>query len=544
MASTSEFREFMEQLRARTDLVEVVGRVVQLSHKGKSYTGLCPFHSEKTPSFSVVPEKGFYHCFGCGVHGDAIKFLQETQYGGDFMAAVKDLAKTYGVPVPGHGGKRKGTVWTNTLEKALKFYRRQLRASDEARAYLRSREIRAKTADRFEIGYAPPQWNALKAVLGDDYTKPYLPKIGLVRATKEKRYDYFRGRLMFPIRGVGGELLGFGGRVLDDDDTPKYLNSPESPLFAKGRVLYGLGQALPRIRADRKVLVVEGYMDVVLLAQHGIDYAVATMGTAATHEHADELVRRADKIVFCFDSDQAGRRAARRAADQILPSLVDEKEISFLFLPDGEDPDSYVRANGPEKLEAMVDDAMSLADFLMDSVADSSRSRTSASYLKRAVAQIEKVDESKAPFLRLSLYKALSEKSGVGEDALREAAKNIAIKTSERHTLEETLPDGPIFRVLSCLQVKPELGEGFAEITFKEGSVSEIDAVRKAVDWLSDQGSAPTLADFFERSGNADLAGRLRRQAELYIEKKLDLSAEYETIVTSIKNRKPKPSRK
>ena len=371
---------FIQELVARADVVEIVGRYVQLKKGGANFMGLCPFHGEKSPSFSVSPAKQFYHCFGCGKNGNAISFLMD-HAGMTFIEAVKDLAQQYGMQIPedeaspedrarAQEQKQKQTTLTDVLEKAGEAYRRALKDSPRAVAYFKGRGLSGEIAKQFGLGYAPEGWRSLASVF-PHYDDPLLVESGLVisnieeSGNEEKRYDRFRDRVMFPIRNIKGECIGFGGRVLGDDK-PKYLNSPETPVFSKGRELYGLFEARNALREHGYVLVTEGYMDVVALAQLGFPNAVATLGTACTADHVHKLFRFTDAVVFSFDGDSAGKRAARKALDAALPYATDVRSIKFLFLPDEHDPDSFIRANGQDEFARYVAEATPLSRFLVE----------------------------------------------------------------------------------------------------------------------------------------------------------------------------------
>jgi len=374
---------FVHELLTRVDIVEIVGRSVELKRTGSTWKGLCPFHGEKSPSFTVSPSRQTYHCFGCGVHGNAVGFLIE-QHGMGFVDAVRDLAQQAGLAVPETASqpgereeaarqKQKQLTLSDVLGRAAEGYRRQLKASDRAIAYLKGRGLSGEVAARFGLGYATDSWRGLASVF-PAYDDPLLEESGLVIAHADepraddddgapsggKRYDRFRDRVMFPIRSVQGGVIGFGGRVLDRGE-PKYLNSPETPVFSKGRELYGLFEARSAIRQRGYALVVEGYMDVVALAQAGFENAVATLGTACTAEHVQKLVRFTDSIVFSFDGDAAGRRAAARALEASLPHAVDTRTFRFLLLPAEDDPDSFVRAHGAAAFEQAVARAVPLS---------------------------------------------------------------------------------------------------------------------------------------------------------------------------------------
>ncbi len=370
---------FIADLLARVDIVEVIGRHVKLKKGGANLMGLCPFHGEKSPSFSVSPSKQFYFCFGCGASGDALRFLTE-HTGASFRDAVTDLAQQVGLAVPDDErsederrvavqNKARQATLTEVLERAAQHYRAQLKGNTRAVGYLKGRGLTGEIAARFGLGYAADGWHALASAFAQ-YDDPLLVESGLVilhdeEGQDEKRYDRFRDRVMFPIRAVSGETIGFGGRILDRGE-PKYLNSPETPVFVKGRELYGLYESRAGIRARGHALVVEGYMDVVALAQMGFENAVATLGTACTEEHLRKLFRFTDAVVFSFDGDAAGRRAATRALEAALPHATDLRSIRFLFLPPEHDPDSFVRDEGAPAFERAIAQAVPLSRQIID----------------------------------------------------------------------------------------------------------------------------------------------------------------------------------
>ena len=380
-------QSFIQELVARADVVEVIGRHVQLKKGGANFMGLCPFHGEKSPSFSVSPAKQFYHCFGCGKTGNVISFLME-HAGMSFIEAVGDLAQQVGLQVPEDDvspqdrakaaqARAQQATLSSVLEKAGAAYIKHLRSSERAISYFKGRGLSGDIAKTFGLGYAPEGWRALASVF-PDYNDPLLVESGLVitgEAGEEnaqgetKRYDRFRDRVMFPIRNVKGECIGFGGRVLGDEK-PKYLNSPETPVFSKGRELYGLFEARTALREHGYALVTEGYMDVVALAQLGFANAVATLGTACTTEHVQKLFRFTDSVVFSFDGDSAGRRAARKALDAALPFATDVRTVKFLFLPSEHDPDSYIREHGQDGFAECVKKAVPLSRFMLQAAAD------------------------------------------------------------------------------------------------------------------------------------------------------------------------------
>ncbi|HMC13446.1 MAG TPA: DNA primase, partial [Gallionellaceae bacterium] len=363
-------KSFIQDLLNRLDIVDVIGRYVPLKKAGANYVACCPFHNEKSPSFTVSQSKQFYHCFGCGAHGTAIGFVME-QSGLGFVDAVEELARSIGVTVPreaaspGQTQHKAAPDLYELMQSATRYYREQLKQSPRAIDYLKRRGLSGEIAARFGVGYAPEGWQNLESI-APNYQDKSLLETGLVIVNDDgKRYDRFRDRIMFPIVNQRGQIIGFGGRVLDKGE-PKYLNSPETPLFEKGRELYGLFQAQKAIRAEGLALVVEGYMDVVALAQLGVEYAVATLGTATTPYHIQKLLRLTDHVVFCFDGDAAGRRAAWRALENALPHLQDGKQLRFLFLPPEHDPDSYIREHGKEAFERLLgEEVLPLSGYLL-----------------------------------------------------------------------------------------------------------------------------------------------------------------------------------
>ncbi len=364
---------FIDDLLARSDIVEVVGSRVPLKRQGKEYAARCPFHDERSASFTVSPTKQFYHCFGCGAHGTAISFLMNYDRL-EFLDAVDELAKQAGMEVPRDSQPRSQQQQDDSrdqysaLDAASRFFQKQLEGSDKARAYLDGRGVDADTRARFSIGYAPDGYSALKDALGKDERRmTLLDRVGLFSKNDRGHvYDKFRDRVMFPIFDRRGRVIAFGGRVFEKDDGPKYLNSPETALFHKGRELYGLWQVRQANQKIERLIVVEGYMDVVSLFQFGVTQAVATLGTATTPEHAELLFRNAPDVYFCFDGDAAGRRAGWRALESVLPRMKDGRQAFFLFLPDGEDPDSIVRKEGADGFDTRLQQATPLSQFFFD----------------------------------------------------------------------------------------------------------------------------------------------------------------------------------
>ena len=362
-------QDFIDDLIARADIVEVVGRRVQLKKAGREFKACCPFHDEKSPSFTVSPTKGFYHCFGCGAHGTAIGFLMEFDHM-SFVEAIESLANAMGVEVPRSESDRPARRYDElfTLMSSVEnHWKNALRDNPDAVDYLKQRGIDGTTAKRFGIGYAPDGWSNVLDKFGKspEAVERLLATGLIIRKDNGKHYDRFRARIMFPIRDPRGRTIGFGGRAIGDGE-PKYLNSPETVLFHKGRELYGLYEARQALRHIDKLVVVEGYMDVVALARHGIDFAVATLGTATTADHLNALFRLTDNVYFGFDGDKAGRKAAWRALETALPHIREGRQIRFVFLPEGHDPDSFVNERGSDAFVEALNDGVALSDFLID----------------------------------------------------------------------------------------------------------------------------------------------------------------------------------
>jgi len=451
---------FVQDLLSRCDIVDVVGRHVELKKAGINFKGLCPFHGEKTPSFIVSPSRQTYHCFGCGAHGDAIRFLTE-YLGLGFVEAVTDLAQGVGLQVPEDERsaddkaravqqRQAQLSLIDVLLRAADHYRTQLRQSDRAIQYLRGRGLTGAVAARFGLGYAPSGWHALASAFAD-YDDQRLVEAGLVILKEEtdgestgRRYDRFRDRIMFPIRNVKGETIGFGGRVLDAGE-PKYLNSPETPVFAKGRELYGLFEARSSLREHGYALVTEGYMDVVALAQLGFPNAVATLGTACTADHVHKLTRFTDDVVFSFDGDAAGRRAAGRALEAALPHANDTRTFRFLFLPPEHDPDSYVRAHGEEGFKALVDAAVPLSTQLLAHAAegcDTAHAEGRSKLLAQARPLWAQLPDGA---LKQQLLGELARTSGLAVDELYRLWRLEAARSTSPTRSRDAAPDGPTY---------------------------------------------------------------------------------------------------
>jgi DNA primase len=514
---------FKQDLLNRLDIVDVVGRYVQLRKAGANFSGLCPFHNEKTPSFTVSPAKQFYHCFGCQKHGNAIGFLMD--YGSmGYVDAVKELAASVGMQVPAwqprtpEEAKRqeRETDLFALLQKAMEFYRGELKRAPRAIEYLKGRGLSGEVAARFGLGYAADDWQGLKRCFAG-YDDAALVECGLVIESEGKRYDRFRDRVMFPIFNRRDLVVGFGGRVLGEGE-PKYLNSPETPLFQKGREIYGLGHAREAMHRTGCAVVVEGYMDVVALAQHGVENAVATLGTATTPAHVSALLRLVDDLVFCFDGDAAGRKAAWRALEVAVPLVPDQKSVRFLFLPEGEDPDSFVRANGQEAFARLLEGAEPLSSFLLGGLRERSDLDSAEGRARFLSAVKPYVLQLTAPALRIQIMNEVAEAARVSEQDLRglfgapsgsveprraPARHHLGAPASpEWHLLVSLLSDLEMVQHVDPALLSPELPETAALL-----------AVRRVV---LDAGEPPSFAVLIEKledDPHLELVLRAERQS-------------------------------
>ena len=515
---------FKQDLLNRVDIVDVVSRYVQLKKGGANYLGLCPFHNEKTPSFSVSPAKQFYHCFGCGAHGNAIGFLMAYSALG-YVDAVKELAASAGMQVPDarpptpqeSARKERETDLYGLMDKAMDFYRAELKKSPRAIEYLKGRGLTGEIAARFRIGFAPDDWQGLKGAFAR-YDDPALVEAGLVIENEGKRYDRFRDRIMFPIFSARGAVIAFGGRVLGEGE-PKYLNSPETPLFEKGRELYGLVHARDAIRAQGRVLVVEGYMDVVALAQHDVGNAVATLGTATTPVHVSKLLRLADELVFCFDGDAAGRKAAWRALEVSLPLAPDHKPIRFLFLPEGEDPDTFVRRHGKEGFERKLREAETLTQFLVAQLraeCDLASAEGRARLVSIAKPHVQKLT---APALRLQLINELAQLARLAEgelDRLLELPQRSRYLRPAPSRSSYRAPDTPEWSLLYSLLCNLRLVEHIdADLMRAERPESRaLLAIRDACRDFEDEPSLGLVLDRLQGSASLEIVLRAHKYAE------------------------------
>lgn len=518
---------FIQDLLNRVDIVDLIDGYVRLKKAGANFVACCPFHNEKTPSFSVSPGKQFYHCFGCGAHGTAIGFLME--YSGlSFVDAVKELAARVGMPVPEddirrpHGGTSRVSL-SEIMARAARYYYEQLKRSDKAIAYLKKRGLSGEIAQKFGIGYAPEEWQNLGTVF-EDYTQTELQTVGLViRNDQGRLYDRFRDRVMFPIISQAGEVIAFGGRVIGEGE-PKYLNSPETPLFEKGQEVFGLPQARTALREKNTVIVVEGYMDVVALAQHGIGNVVATLGTATTARHVRKLLRQVDRIVFCFDGDAAGRKAAWRALENTLEALPEQKSVGFAFLPEPEDPDSFVRNQGVAAFERLVAEALPLSEFLMRELA-ARCDMTSAEGRANLVADAKPLlNRLQTPFLRLQLIKRLAEASGFSQAEVEHLCGLSPIARSAPARAPRQAPS-LLRQLLRMVLQKPELAANVPLAALPDNS-GEAQALRRLCEAIAEVsaeiGAPPVCSALLERFRNGEDEGVLNQAAAELMQQPFD----------------------
>jgi len=523
-------KSFVQELLGRVDIVDVIESYLPLKRAGANLVACCPFHSEKTPSFTVSPTKQFYHCFGCGAHGSAIGFLIE--YGAmGYVEAVKDLAARTGMRMPEFtptvqeaAKQAQSEELTDLLQRAAQFYKAELKRSEAAITYLKGRGLTGEIAARFQLGYAPGGWQSLAGAF-ENYQAKGLVEAGLVIQGEDgKRYDRFRDRIMFPIINQRGQVIGFGGRVLDKSE-PKYLNSPETPLFEKGRELYGLFQARQGIRAAGRVLVVEGYMDVVALAQYGVGYAVATLGTATTTWHVQKLLRQADEVVFCFDGDAAGKRAAWRALENSLSQLQDGKQVKFLFLPEADDPDSYVRREGTKAFERLLaEQAVPLSEFLVKELTDRvdmNSAEGRAKFLQDGKPLVKQVS---APILGLMLRKRMAELARISAAELdgqfgAQAVPPVKVKVVESGGRRRTVSFvRKLLRVLVlrphwASQADPEILTALLHATSPDGSPQEWELLEQLLRLLQADSKPLSFVEEFRGSELQELVGVIEHEA-------------------------------
>ncbi|WP_038173796.1 MULTISPECIES: DNA primase [Vibrio] len=518
-------RSFIDDLLARLDIVDIVDARVKLKKKGKNYGACCPFHNEKTPSFSVSQEKQFYHCFGCGVHGNAIDFMMEYERL-DFVEAIEELASFLGLDVP-REQRQGGDFNTNQpqvnseqkrnlydlMGSIAQFYRDQLKQpnSKVAIEYLKQRGLSGQIVQKFGIGYVADEWDLVRKNFGQTpQTQEMLVSGGmLIENDKGNRYDRFRGRVMFPIHDRRGRVIGFGGRVIGDG-TPKYLNSPETPIFHKGKELYGLYEVMQAHREPKQILVVEGYMDVVALAQYGVDYSVASLGTSTTGDHIQLLFRQTNTVVCCYDGDRAGKEAAWRALENALQYLKTGNTLKFLFLPDGEDPDSYVRQHGKEAFEQQIEQATPLSNYLFDNLIEIHQLNLGSNEGKSALrahasALIEKIPD---PYFQELLEKLLDERTGF-DNRLRQSRNKHGVTRSQPH---KEIKRTPMRQVVTLLIQNPSYAEMVPDLSsVRELSVPGLSLFVEVLEYCHQHPNITTgqLLEYWRNSRHEALMSRL-----------------------------------
>ncbi|MDP2804962.1 MAG: DNA primase [Gallionellaceae bacterium] len=532
-------KSFVQDLLNRIDIVDVIERYVPLKKAGTNFVACCPFHNEKSPSFTVSQTKQFYHCFGCGAHGTAIGFVME-HAGMGFVDAVEELARSISIEVPREANspaqQKVAPDLYDLMHAATRYYREQLKQSPRAIDYLKQRGLSGEVAARFGIGYAPDAWQNLEAVT-PNYKDASLVATGkVIEGEGDKRYDRSRDRIMFPIVNVRGQVIGFGGRILDKGE-PKYLNSPETTLFEKGHELYGLFQAQKTIRAKQCVIVVEGYMDVVALAQHGVEYAVATLGTATTPYHVQKLLRLSDQVVFCFDGDRAGQKAAWRALENALPQLVDGKRIGFLFLPEEHDPDTYIREFGREAFEELVEDSLPLSGYLLrelTSQVDLHTPEGRNALLQKAQPLLVAIS---APATALLLRKEVAALAGVTQAELEALYEIKPVAAPQRRAPQKAARPAPsgLRALLRCLLLKPDLARQLPLDWSSEAE--EGAAILELAQWVrvqeSEVSAAATIQNFQGTKFESTFAAV---QAEtLKLGETFDVAAEFEGVLSMLR---------
>ena len=533
---------FIQELLNRIDVVDIIDKRVTLKKAGANYLACCPFHQEKTPSFTVSPSKQFYHCFGCGEHGSAISFLIEYE-GLTFVDAINELANSIGLKVPNDGIQK---ITNNTenanLEEVIKiasiYYQKQLRESPKAINYLKSRGLTGEVAKEFSIGYAPEGWQNLKIPF-KSYEEECLIKSGLVvRNEKGKYYDRFRNRIIFPIYSDKGKIIGFGGRVIDPEETPKYYNSPETPLFQKSYELYGLLSARKSIREKGYALVVEGYMDVVSLYQNRIRNAVATLGTATTAFHIKKLIRYTSEIIFCFDGDNAGRSAAWRAMNNSLQSVTDDIQLKFLFLPDNYDPDSFVKNNSTKEFEGLVKQSIPLTEYIIKYLTTSNDLVTSEKKVKFLNEIKPILKELTAPKLLLLFKKRISELVNLAVDEINEILELKKIyKNNNSVKLPNRLPISPSRRFSLLLILQPELIKNEDSEYFTSDNIDDkiVLALIEAKHGSKENNSA-SIMHFLESRFDGELIKQINSQLATFGDE-LDIEEEVKALRVNIGKR-------
>ncbi len=538
---------FIQDLLNRIDIVDVIDKSVPLKKAGANYAACCPFHNEKSPSFTVSSTKQFYHCFGCGAHGTAVGFLMEYQ-GLSFVESIHELAKMAGMIVPQEersantenyqAAKQAAVGLQESLQQATEYYKAELKKSQRAIDYLKGRGLSGKIAAKFQIGYAPAGWQNLQTIF-PQYENEALATAGLVVTNEQgRRYDRFRDRIIFPIHDQKGQIIGFGGRVINPEDTPKYYNSPETPLFQKGHELYGLFLARRAIRDAGRALVVEGYMDVVALAQYDIHYAVAALGTATTPFHITKLMRQTDEIVFCFDGDNAGRTAAWRAAMNALPALTDGLKLTFMFLPQGHDPDSYVREFGKERLEAEMKVATPLSAYITDHLCEDNALQSQEDKVRFLNEAEPILRQIQAPRLSIMLRKRVAELAGVTAEEMQDMMRLSSPNKPAPRSVQKQLrtPQSIKKRFVLSLLMKPSLANA-DDLTWLQGNAEEDNLVRNVLEIAlqQPQSNPAVILRGLEHKMDASLLREIERELHL-LDESLDIALEFNGARTQLRD--------
>ena len=494
-------QHFINDLIARIDIIEVIGKRIEIKKAGKEFKAICPFHDDSNPSLTISSTKGFYHCFSCGAHGTALGFLMDYEHLG-FVEAIESLSSDLGIDIPYEKNskppKRNNDLFV-FMDKIQEHYQNNLKNNKKAIDYLKKRGINGKTAKRFNIGYAPHGWQNILDHFGQSNSEiKQLLSLGLIiKKDNNEHYDRFRNRIIFPIRDNRGRFIGFGGRILNQDQ-PKYLNSPETPLFHKGKELYGLYECQQAIRNIKKIVVVEGYMDVIGLAQHGVNYAVASMGTATTADHFTRLFRLTDFICFCFDGDQAGLDAAWRALENALPHIREGRQIKFVFLPNGEDPDSYIRNNSAADFEKQLKAGADLSDFLIDKIAQNidiksidGKARL-AEKAKPLISQIPKGIFKELIIEKLSEFIGLSPKKLkilITQNAKRNSIKFRNNKVTYNKTAQKKNKESPsiIKKAITLVLNYPEIVKNIDDFSINDQNKPGTEILKKLIDTIKEE---------------------------------------------------------
>jgi DNA primase len=534
---------FIQELLNRVDIVDVVDKSVPLKKAGANYSACCPFHNEKSPSFTVSPTKQFYHCFGCGAHGTAIGFVMEYQ-GLSFVESIHELAKMAGMTVPQETNNANSPApqlivgLQELLQQAATYYKAELKKSARAIDYLKARGVSGIIAAKYQIGYAPAGWQNLQSIFSN-YESEALAIAGLVVQNEQgRRYDRFRDRIMFPIHDQKGQVIGFGGRVINPEDTPKYYNSPETPLFQKSHELYGLFAARRAIREAGRALVVEGYMDVVALAQYGIEYAVAALGTATTPFHITKLTRQTNEIVFCFDGDNAGRTAAWRAVMNALSALNDETKLSFLFLPQEHDPDSYVREFGKEKFETELKAAMPLSQYILKHLCENNALQSQEDRV-RLLNEAEPIMQLiKAPRSAMFLRKKIAELAQLSTEEMQTLIKLPALNKPPANARPKLTRTAMSLHKRFCLMLimRPDLAD-IDNLTWLNDDALEEKLLKQTIEICLQHPHAKPVVIMraLENAFDANIVNELQRELN-QLDDTLDFSSELIGAQQQLKN--------